>query len=420
MLRKIILLLACCAAALAARCQLPVGMPDFYAPTNEGTMMPLQFPELKPSLPDTLTPIFVSHIGRHGARFLSSPEKIGQLRKAMDEVSSLTNTGEAMRSLINRVVSHTAGRWGALDSIGRAEQREVARRLNTLLPGFFKEGNILAISSYVPRCVASMYSFCEELSAANPTLQISASSGPAYNSLLRFFTTDKAYADFLKNGDWKKIYDEYFAATVPTAPARRLSVGFEPLSDTELQQITMWMYGVLQALPAAGMDDDVFRFMSPEEYRACYLVANLEHALRRTATPWSTLPAKAARPLLRQIIDSADAALPSAENQPIVKGEFRFGHAETIMPLFSLMGIPGCIVAPDATPATLAQSWNDSFVSPLAANLQLIFCKTPSGEICVFSLLNGRQIDLLPGATNGVCNWAALRDYWEKRMNEFH
>lgn len=390
-----------------------------YPLSDNGTMMPLSFPAETPVLPDSLTPFFVSHIGRHGARFMSSSKNIAHLRRTLDETSSLTPAGEAFSSLIESVARHTAGRWGALDSLGEAEQTRIASTLDAMLPGFFAHGNVTAMSSYVARCVASMYAFCHELGRRNPGLQMTASSGPDYNPLLRFFDTDTGYASYLKDGDWKRVYEEYYAATVPVAPAIRLSAGFEPLAPEELQRITMEMYAVLQSLSAAGLPADISRFMSPVEYHACWLVSNLEHALCRTDTPWSDLPGKGASALLRDILSTADLAVASCREGPVVKAVFRFGHAETVMPLFSLMEIPGCTVPSDATPATVGSFWNDSFVSPLGANLQMIFCTSSSGKVYVMTLLNGRPTPAMPGAESAVTEWPRLRAFWQELLSHF-
>ena len=150
---------------------------------------------------------------------------------------------------------------------------------------------------------------------------------------------------------------------------------------------------------------------TPEEYRARYLADNLKHALQRTDTRFSDLPGKAAEGLLREIIDSSEVIVSTAEARRLIRGVFRFAHAETLMPLFSLMGLPGCTVPQEATPQTLADYWNDSFVSPLGANLILVFYAAPSGKAYVQALLNGRQIAPLPAAASPIVPWTSLRDF---------
>ena len=70
---------------LTVRAQLPIGMPVPYPPSLNGTMMPIQFPAMTPAIPDSLTPVMINHIGRHGARYLTSENKTARLRRAVEE-----------------------------------------------------------------------------------------------------------------------------------------------------------------------------------------------------------------------------------------------------------------------------------------------------------------------------------------------
>ena len=90
------------------------------------------------AIPDSLTPVYVNHVGRHGARFLSSSKYTTALLRYLENAESLktiTPAGRELMNLCSIVVSRTAGRWGALDSLGMAEQRGIASRLHMLTPG---------------------------------------------------------------------------------------------------------------------------------------------------------------------------------------------------------------------------------------------------------------------------------------------
>ncbi|MDE6178443.1 MAG: hypothetical protein K2F86_04665, partial [Duncaniella sp.] len=136
-----------------------------------GTAMPYPVPaENLRAYPDTLTPVFINHIGRHGARYLSSPKYTKALLRELDRADSLrtiTREGKMLRSLCRLVESKTAGRWGALDSLGMAEQRGIASRTLATFPALFDGTKVGAISSYVPRCIASMDEFTHQLARLN-------------------------------------------------------------------------------------------------------------------------------------------------------------------------------------------------------------------------------------------------------------
>ncbi len=48
----------------------------------EGSMMPYDFSytDSKPIWPDSLTPVYVARVARHGARYISSPKKLEKLQ----------------------------------------------------------------------------------------------------------------------------------------------------------------------------------------------------------------------------------------------------------------------------------------------------------------------------------------------------
>lgn len=416
-MKKIIAFMFACAVAVCSMAQLPVGINEPYPPSLNGTMMPIDLPIAVPAVPDSLKPLFVSHLGRHGARFLTSPAKVDALSRMLESAqasATITSAGRSLMELLGEVKRATAGRWGALDSLGAEEERLIAEELNSMLPGFFENGNIVAISTYVPRAVGSMYSFCHELGKLNPGLQISASSGPAYNGLLRFFDTDKDFAKYLKHGAWKDVYEEYAASVLPITPARRLLGDNAGLPDSKMQEFSADLYSVLQALPAMGLSAPISEFMTPAEYRACYEVSNLRHALRYTDTSLSDLPGKSARVLLSEMLKSMDEALENPAAKGLIQGEFRFAHAETLMPFLSLIRLPGCAVGKDVKPAELSESWNASFVTPLGANFIVIVYSSPSGKKYAQTLLNGRECLSMPSATDFIVSWDSLREYWGK------
>ena len=127
-----------------------------YSPAQcEGSAMP--YPVVDPllaAIPDSLTPVFINHVGRHGARFLSSSKAIKKVERYLnsaDSAGTITKKGRDMLQLCRKVTALTASRWGALDSLGMAEQRSIASRTFMLCPELFNNTKISAISSYVPR-----------------------------------------------------------------------------------------------------------------------------------------------------------------------------------------------------------------------------------------------------------------------------
>ena len=149
---------------------------------------------------------------------------------------------------------------------------------------------------------------------------------------------------------------------------------------------------------------------------------NLEHYLRNTVTPLSSLAGKASSPLLARIIADADASLDARLIDMTMKNadmntdavpvrydaSFYFGHAETLMPLLSLMRVPGCYAdSPDFN--TLYRHWRDYDVVPLGANIDIILLQSPAG--CTYAALrhNSRFVAPVPGAM--IIPWPEYKAY---------
>lgn len=390
------------------------GASDVFPSWMNGTMMPIDTAAIDFQYPDTLKPIFVNHIGRHGARFLSSERKMSDLKKFLDKAvveGTLSDKGKVFVRLIDSVSRKTDGRWGALDKLGKSEERTIGRHLSKSFPELFIHGRVKAVSSYVPRCVMSMYEFCHELNTLNPQIEISTKEGSSTDRLLRFFTVDTAFTDYLSHGEWRECYDRFMKKNVPAAPARSLLNGGKT-SGKDLQSISMGMYGILQSLKAAGIKADPSVWFTRKQYLKCWEVSNMKHYLQRSGNLISGIPAKASAPLLENIICVADSVLSGNKK---LTAMLRFGHAETLIPLLSLMDIPGCnFTGKDIE--KVSSEWKDYRISPLAANLVIACFRSASGKIYAITYLNGKATAPIKGDCNTVIPWERLKEYWHKKL----
>lgn len=382
-------------------------------PDLDGSMMPLDVSRFTQpvTLPDSLRPVYAAYVSRHGARYLSGPKKIDALFNALQRgvnTGTLSAEGEAFFLLVKQIIAANEGNWGDLSPIGSEEQKIMGRRVFGMLTPLGRGGaGISGISSYVPRCVMTMYEFSNQLIRCNDSVRVATDEGHQFSPLLCFFATDREYADYRDRGDWKAVYDDFVARRVEAAPARRLFTS-TPLSDRELRAMTVEMYEVLKGNRAAGLPAPTTRWMSEAEYRACWEADNLRHYLRNTITPLSSLAARAASPLVREIIGAADRALDA--RSPRVALDGYFGHAETLLPLLSLLKIPGCFALPHDYD-NLDKEWRLQEITPLGANLLMLFSKGPSGKAYVSLQLNGRSVRPMVGRPDIVA-WSDLRAYW--------
>lgn len=374
-----------------------------------GTAMPYPVPDDMVAVPDSLTPIFINHVGRHGARFLSSPTASVKLAERLAKAVSagvLTNLGREVLDILRYVIDTSHNRWGALDSLGMAEQRGIATRMFRTYPKLFIDGKVEAISSYAPRCVMSMYEFTHQLDRLNNNVEIYTSSGRQNSSVMRPFDLDADYLEWFKSKPWEAPYDMFFETMAPAAPARKL-VNDKSLSNHEAAKLSWEIYSVLHGLPAMGMNVDLTRFFSVDELNALWACENLGHYLKRSASTLSSEPADIAAPLLLDLISTADAAASGKADAAV---QLRFGHAETIIPLLALMRLRGCYYLTNYFD-TVALHWHDFRVAPMAGNLQMILFKTAKGAVYVRFELNEQPVPLMPDSDDVIVPWSVARNY---------
>lgn len=378
----------------------------------EGSAMPYPIPAESVALPDSLTAVFVNHVGRHGARFPSSPKNVTTLIRELekgDSAGALTPSGEELLRLARFVSENSRNRWGALDSLGMAEQRGIASRMFRNYGLLFNDTKINAISSYSPRCVMSMYEFTHQLDRLNNHVEITTSAGRQNSPLMRPFDLDPDFVEWMKSGDWKEAYEMQYETMMPVAPARRLFKGeyAKAMTNDHARKVSYHAFKMLQGLPAMGLPSHMEKYFTIQEANQAWSCTNLSHYLERTATTLSLLPAEITAPLLTDLLTTAEAAVEGKQEYAVM---LRFGHAETLMPLLSLMRLDGCYYLTNYFD-TVALHWKDFHVVPMASNLQMVIAKSKSGKMYVRFDLNERPVPLLPGSDVIYTPWNQAREY---------
>ncbi len=378
----------------------------------EGSLTPYPIPESLISYPDSLTPVFMNHVGRHGARYPASASHTVAMKKMLmkaDSLGTITAQGRRLMVIVDEVMELSRNRWGALDSLGMAEQRGIASRMLQNFPMLFMNGKVNAISSYSPRCMMSMFSFVHQLDRLNNKVEIYTSTGRQNSPLMRPFDVDTDYIDFRESGRWEAPYYSYMEQAVPLTALKRVLGNDYPLPENKrkAKEDALIEYYVIAGLSAMMMDVDASQFFTTEEYNALWSAFNLRQYLQRTATTISTVPADIASPLILNLVSTTDAFI-SGTNKNTV--ELRFGHAETVMPLASLMHLPGCYYMTNYFD-TVALHWCDFHVVPMAANVQMVLFKSETGRHYLGCYLNEQPITLIPNNPAQFVPWREARSY---------
>ena len=382
-----------------------------------GSAKPYPAPATVTNTPDSLTAVMINHVGRHGARYPSSPKNAMLLSELLERASALhtiTPRGKKLMALNEKIIDASTGRWGVLDTLGKAEQQGIAMRTYGQFIRLFRDGRINAVSSYVPRCIMSMYEFTHQIARLDNRVEITTSSGRQNNPLLRFFSDNQPYSQFTESQEVKATIDAYADSVMPRTVLRKLLGTSFPYDEIDEKEALMAVYSTLAGTAAMEMPAKLSEFVTLEEFNALWSVFNLRQYLTHAGNSLSMLPAQIARPLLMDIIATTDSMVAGADIAPV---QLRFGHAETLMPLLSLIQLPGCSYYSDNM-ESVATNWLDFNIVPMASNFRLVLFKSKKGAYYVRADFNEMPVALIPSRPDDIyLPWEDARDYLLFRAN---
>lgn len=382
-----------------------------------GTAMPYKAIELGALnyYPDSLTPFFINHLGRHGARYSTSAkdyDKVITILNNAKRVNGLTPCGENILLSVKEIKDAINGKWGLLTPLGVVEQEGIAERLINRFPKLIDSlSNIIAISTQVPRCIASMNAFTTQIQQQIKNVAINKSNGIQYNNILRFFDVNNNYIDYKNNGKWKEIYEDYISQIIdPYLLIKRVFVSTYNINSTDKKSLYMSLINIAQILPLSEIDNNFDAILSYDDNLNYWKTQNLRQYLAKSASVvGGDLPIIIAKPLMEQFICVADSVI---NGDLKIAAYFRFAHAETLIPFVALMRIDSTY-APLAIYQDVYKEWKDYNIAPMAANVQWVFYKGESNEIYVQILLNENPVELVnfPANAYKIYKWGAMRNY---------
>jgi hypothetical protein len=168
-------------------------------------------------------------------------------------------------------------------------------------------------------------------------------------------------------------------------------------------------------LDVGYLDISLNDVLLPEELFILWQAANLN--MYYTCGP-SAINGKVAmdssKLLLKDILDCAENAI----NKGGVSADLRFGHDSYIIPLLALMDVDKTNIV-ENNPENVYKIWSDFKVSPMGANLQIIFFKKEkSNDILVKFLHNEKEVTI-PVKTDiyPFYRWDDVKRYYKAKLN---
>lgn len=329
--------------------------------------------------PQGYKPVYISHYGRHGERYINRESYFFPGLEVLDR-ESLTPLGERAKKEISEMVDRTEGNLGYLSPLGGGNHRAIANRLFHRFKRVFRRGRtVRCASTEVPRCIVSMANAGSALSAARPGMNIEY----GINEKLRSYLQEPWLRDYLM-----ARRDSLFAAH-PDALECIKACFAEPsgLSRKDLTAVADAVFYTWKDLPCLGLKAfDIKDFFSDELFLLFARHGSSWDYCLLSRSPWWNK--ELLRPVLDDIVCRADEALGRKD----IAADLRFGHDSQMIPLYTVLGLTGNgpVLGYDEAPDV----WDPATVCPMASNLQIVFYKNKKGSVLVKVLKDECEVSL--------------------------
>jgi multiple inositol-polyphosphate phosphatase/2,3-bisphosphoglycerate 3-phosphatase len=382
-------------------------------------------------------PVFINHVGRHGARHLTKEVKTtlayALLLKA-DSLSALTPKGKKLKQMALALQKVEKGNTKFISAEGREELKDLGERMYNNYSDVFNNKPELSVA--ITKEVRTKQSADAFLKGLNGKLKDSASISE-YNddTALRFYDASPAYKKFeagIDEGDLKLSLNQlaHFEEINKAVTSRFFTADFlKGMGDEDREKFVAEIFGfatIVYSLNAeikqAGFqltDLDFQSFFTCDELSRLGLLDAADENLKKgPGSDNDGIQVRVAAPLLVDFINTSDEFIKTGK----FNARLRFAHAETIAPFAALLQIAAADRA-SKDPAKLNDFWSASGVIPLSANIQWIFYKKKSSpEYLVKILLNEKEAHItgLNEKSFPYYKWNDLRALYLEKLNRLH
>lgn len=361
-------------------------------------------------------PFYLSHYGRHGARYLLNEtqyERSLSVLEAAHEQDALTPLGESIRETAQAYFKETCQyRYGDLTPLGWDQHYRIAQEIYRDNRKLFRQHPaITAGATQVPRCIVSMTAFCQGLAKMDPSLEIYAQASTAELDELnphakenpRRVSSAMEEGRYARKDPWGTDLKGFIDSHVDykTIAGRLFKDPDFPRSFRGTHAFVTDFYDLVFNMQCTPTRRSLLDFFTPDECYALWEVNNYIHYME--SAPTAT---QRDYPALVNLVADADKAI--ADGKPAVR--LRFGHDTVFLYLISAMGANGFGVVPTSA-NEISATWAN-FRSPMAATFYLLFCRNKAGDILFKLVLNGEEAVLpLTPVSAPWYSWNDLKNY---------
>lgn len=401
-----------------------------------GTKTPYISPRVSYTLPPVgYQPVFVNHVGRHGARFLTkagADQDVMKVLEAAEKRGVLTPMGVQVKIIASRLQAAGKGKYESITLLGSEEQAAIGKRVREMYAPAFTGRGLEVLTTWKQRTQQSAEGFLKGFGAySGPVKNERAPDSTDTN--LRFYDLSPAYSKYKKGMVIKHCMDSVDKDSRTAAVARRICARLftadytrELMAGPEGEKFADDLYDLYSIgwamsgeLRAAGHPDDVKALGDAFDKEGLawmdFRSGAADFLEKGPGFDSMGIQVKVAVPLLVDFITTMDRGVKGGQD-----GVFRFTHAEAIAPFATLLGIQGA-----STPVRSVYQYHDQWqaerIIPLSANIQWVFYSDGRGGELVKVLLNEREVKL-PVATRQwpYYRWEDLRAYYIQKLNGLH
>lgn len=365
-----------------------------------------------PPVPDGYAPVYISHYGRHGSRWPVNQriyKTAGDFFQAQQLAQNLTPEGKAAWKMVTLCAGNAHGHLGELSPLGERQHKGIAERMYRRFPALFaEESHVAARSSVEPRCIMSMVAFCDALrSLSDASIEKHATPG---DMDFIHHNTPEAKLNTGEDAPWMWEFGSY-RDSVSQCPKLAAKLFKDVPKSDSLPLFMRSIYDVaISVQDIDSLEADILSLFDADELTSLWKASNYMQYIANGKSIVSIYAGvESVKPLLTEIADRADEMLASNE----VMVDLRFGHDTDLLRLVSLIDIDGRGVELE-NPDEAAEKWRNFEISPMGANLQLVFFRNAAGNVIVLPRLNEMPVAIsdVPQVAPGFYDWDLLKVYF--------
>jgi multiple inositol-polyphosphate phosphatase/2,3-bisphosphoglycerate 3-phosphatase len=381
-------------------------------------------------------PVFINHVGRHGARHLTKDVKTTlayTLLLQADSTNNLTTAGKKLKQMMIALQKIEKGSTKFISAEGRDELKGLGERMYLNYNNVFKDKSNLSVA--VTKEVRTKQSADAFLQGLSSKLKDTAAT-KFYNddTGLRFYDLSPAYKSFEDGVDGNAVMlslqkEIHFAEMNKTIIGRFFTADFLEklkLKDKQEAKFTADIFGfativysLSEEIRQAGYqfaDLDFKSFFTCVELQKLGELDSIDENLKKGAgTDNDGIQVRVAVPLLVDFIKTTDDFIKTGKNN----ANLRFAHAETIAPFAALLQISNADKATKVI-SKLNSSWQSSGIIPLGANIQWIFYKGKGSAGYLMKILLNEKEVLIDGIINAspYYKWSEVRGFYMRKLDK--